>query len=178
MHYRPSLLLSAAVVSLLLLSSAAASCLCCSSLLLPAAVTLVAAVFLDAAGTPALWGSCSSPHCCVRQPVSLGPLSGFARRLQSPVETGTPARRRSEGARFLNRLDAARRLHSQMPLFRQSRMPSWDQICRFLSRMPFFKPLGLSCKPGKLLICNYLIINIIAKCGLPGEAKLVSPGRL
>ena len=121
---------------------------------------------------------CCFPRCCVQRPVSLGPLSGFARRLQSPVETGTPARIRSEGARFLNRLDAARRLHSQMPLFRQSRMPSWDQICRFLSRMPFFKPLGLSCKPGKLLICNYLIINIIAKCGLPGEAKLVSPGRL
>ena len=48
---------------------------------------------------------CCFPRCCVQRPVSLGPLSGFARRLQSPVETGTPARRRSEGARFLNRLD-------------------------------------------------------------------------
>ena len=66
------------------------------------------------------------PSLLLRRPVALGPLSGFAQRLQSPVETGTPARRRSEGARFLNRLDAARRLHSQMPLFRQSRMPSWD----------------------------------------------------
>ena len=32
---------------------------------------------------------CWFPHCCVRRPVSLGPLSGFARRLQSPVEAGS-----------------------------------------------------------------------------------------
>ena len=31
--------------------------------------------------------------------------------------------------------------------------------------------------PGKLLICNHLIISIIAKSHLPGEAKLVSPGK-
>ena len=45
------------------------------------------------------------PSLLRRRPVSLGPLSGFARRLQSPVETGTPARIRSEGTLFLNRLD-------------------------------------------------------------------------
>ena len=31
------------------------------------------------------------PSFLLRRPVSLGPLSGFARRLQSPVEAGTPA---------------------------------------------------------------------------------------
>ena len=41
------------------------------------------------------------PSLLLRRPVSLGPLSGFARRLQSPVEAGTPARRRSEGTLFL-----------------------------------------------------------------------------
>ena len=45
------------------------------------------------------------PSFLLRRPVSLGPLSGFARRLQSPVEAGTPARRRSEGTLLLNRLD-------------------------------------------------------------------------
>ena len=59
---------------------------------------------------PALAKSCRSGHAglvgqllfpsLLRRPVSLGPLSGFARRLQSPVETGTPTRRRSEGTRF------------------------------------------------------------------------------
>ena len=60
---------------------------------------------------PALAKSCRSGHAglvgqllftslLLRRPVSLGPLSGFARRLQSPVVTGTPTRRRSEGARF------------------------------------------------------------------------------
>ena len=68
---------------LLLLFLAAVSCLCCSSLLLPAAVTLVAAA--PRRWSPHWW----FPHCCVRQPVSLGPLSGFARRLQSPVEAGS-----------------------------------------------------------------------------------------
>ena len=45
------------------------------------------------------------PSLLLRRPVSLGPLSGFARRLQSPVEAGTPAHRRSEGTLFLTRLD-------------------------------------------------------------------------
>ena len=45
------------------------------------------------------------PSLLLRRPVSLGPLSDFARRLQSPVETGTPARRRSEWTLCLNRLD-------------------------------------------------------------------------
>ena len=31
------------------------------------------------------------PSLLLRRPVALGPLSGFARRLQSPVEAGTPA---------------------------------------------------------------------------------------
>ena len=31
------------------------------------------------------------PSLLLRRPVSLGPLSGFARRLQSPIEAGTPA---------------------------------------------------------------------------------------
>ena len=54
---------------------------------------------------PGLVGQLLFPSLLLRRPVSLGPLSGFARRLQSPVETGTPARRRSEGTLFLNRLD-------------------------------------------------------------------------
>ncbi|MGN0199964.1 MAG: hypothetical protein ACI4A2_01635 [Candidatus Cryptobacteroides sp.] len=45
------------------------------------------------------------PSLLLRRPVALRPLSGFAQRLQSPVEAGTPARRRSEGTLFLNRLD-------------------------------------------------------------------------
>ena len=50
------------------------------------------------------------PSLLLRRPVSLGPLSGFAWRLQSPVETGTPARRRSEVTLFLNRLDCCQAL--------------------------------------------------------------------
>ena len=144
MHYRPSLLLSAAV-------------------------TLVAAVFLDAAGTPALWGSCSSPHCCVRRPVSLGPLSGFARRLQSPVETGS------------RHADAARgHVFSETSLVPPGactpECPSsslWGlQLLRIVG------DAYCSCKPpGKPPICNYLIISIIVKSSLPGEAKSMPPGR-
>ena len=51
-------------------------------------------------GHAGLVGQLLFPSLLRRRPVSLGPLSGFARRLQSPVETGTPTRRRSEGARF------------------------------------------------------------------------------
>ena len=51
-------------------------------------------------GHAGLVGQLLFPSLLLRRPVSLGPLSGFARRLQSPVETGTPTRRRSERARF------------------------------------------------------------------------------
>ena len=82
-----------------------------------AAISLAAAAATRFSGTafglrPALAKSRRSGHAGLlfpsllrRRPVSLGPLSGFAWRLQSPVETGTPARRRSEGTLFLNRLD-------------------------------------------------------------------------
>ena len=44
----------------------------------------------------------------------------------------------------------------------------------------YFRPLAkfIRISPSKPLIYNHLIISIIAKCDLPGEAKLVSPGRL
>ena len=114
---------------LLLLFLAAVSCLCCSSLLLLAAVTLVAAA-------PRRWSPhcrcfphcwfphCWFPHCCVRRPVSLGPLSGFARRLQSPIEAGS-------------RHTYAARVH----VFLKS---PWCRPALAKSQMPLFKPLGLA----------------------------------
>ena len=52
-----------------------------------------------------------------------------------------------------------------------------DEKCRFSFRTALFKPLGPARALGKTLICNHLIINIVVKSHLPGEAKLVSPGR-
>ena len=48
---------------------------------------------------------------------------------------------------------------------------------QFSSRTALFKPLGPARALGKTLICNHLIINIVVKSHLPGEAKLVSPGK-
>ena len=57
-------------------------------------------------------------------------------------------------------------------------VPFRDQTAVFLPNCPLQATRACTCKsPGKHLICNHLIISIIAKSCLPGEAKLVSPGR-
>ena len=54
----------------------------------------------------------------------------------------------------------------------------WWIVPYFLSNCPLQASGACSCKsPGKPLICNHLIISIIAKSHLPGEAKSVSPGK-
>ena len=109
MHYRPSLLLSAAVVSLLLLSAAAISCCCFLPLLFFAAAS-----------------SCCYPRCRCPSPLvpslplfssllvpSLlraatrfsGTAFGLRPALAKSRRSGQPTHIRSEGARFLNRLD-------------------------------------------------------------------------
>ena len=65
--------------------------------------------------------------------------------------------------------------YSRMSLFKH--FPG-IKISVFLPNCPLQASGACSCNsPGKLLICNHLIISIIAKSHLPGEAKLVSPGR-
>ena len=59
-----------------------------------------------------------------------------------------------------------------------SLVPFRDQTAVIPSELPCSShwDVLVQISPGKPLICNHLIISIIAKSHLPGEAKLVSPG--
>ena len=65
------------------------ACRLCDALLFPSLPLFPSLLLLPLLFLAAVVSCCWFPHCCVRRPVSLGPLSGFARRLQSPVETGS-----------------------------------------------------------------------------------------
>ena len=87
-----------------------------------------------------------------------GTAFGLRPALAKSRRSGQPTHRRSEGTHFLNRLE-----------------------CRPALALPdaTLQASGAcSCKsPGKPPICNYLIISIIVKSSLPGEAKSMPPGR-
>ncbi len=85
------------------------------------------------------------PSLLRRRPVSLGPLSGFARRLQSPVEAGTPARRRSEWTLFLTGLTAARCLQSPVEVGTPARRLSEGTL--FLNRLDCWPALAMPDAP-------------------------------
>ena len=156
MHYRPSLLL------LPLLFLAAAFCCCFLPLL-----------FFAAASCCCYPRCCCFPRCCwhagfvgqllfpslLRAATRFsGTAFGLRPALAKSRRSGQPTHRRSEGSRFLNRLE-----------------------CRPALALPdaTLQASGAcSCKsPGKPPICNYLIISIIVKSSLPGEAKSMPPGR-